>query len=143
MVLKTRSCAGLRAICLVESKLFHIMELCQKLKLFPVEYRRDPYWVYCSLPYLYTISMKIYDNVKWSYILDDSVLYVGGKTCDVIKKFNSDLEQIANWFAQNNLVADLKKTKTECVLYGTHQRTLGCNPTEVKVNQTNQTYTNV
>ena len=44
---------------------------------------------------------------------DDSVLYVGGKTCDVIEeKLNSDLDQIANWFVQNNLVVNLKKTKT-------------------------------
>ena len=52
-----------------------------------------------------------------------SVLFVAGKTCDVIEeKLNNELEHIANWFVQNNLVGNLKKTKTECVLYGTHQR---------------------
>ena len=68
---------------------------------------------------------------------DDSVLYVGDKTCDVIEeKLNNDLEQIANWFVQNNLVVNLKKTKTECVLYGTHQRTSGSKPMEIKINKT-------
>ena len=43
---------------------------------------------------------------------DDSVLYVGGKTCDIIEeKLNSDLEQIANWFDQNNLVVNLKSPR--------------------------------
>ena len=52
-----------------------------------------------------------------TFYADDSVLYVAGKTCDDIEeKLNSDLEKIANWFVQNNLVVNLKKTKTECVL---------------------------
>ena len=68
---------------------------------------------------------------------DDSVLYVAGKTCDCIEeKLNSDLEKIANWFVQNNLVVNLKKTTTECVLYGTHQKTSGSKPMEIKINQT-------
>ena len=75
---------------------------------------------------------------------DDSVLYVGSKTCDVIEeKLNSDLEQIANWFVQDNLVVNLKKTKTECFLYGTHQRTSGSKPMEVKINQTKITESDV
>ena len=92
-------------------------------------------------PLLFTILMNdIVKNLRQSEMTlyaDDSVLYVGGKTCDVIEEnLNSDLEQIANWFVQNNLVLNLKKTKTECVLYGTHQRTSGCKPLEVKINQT-------
>ena len=75
---------------------------------------------------------------------DDSVLYVGGKTCDIIEeKLNSDLEQIANWFDQNNLVINLKKSKTECVLYGTHQRTSGSKPMEVKINHSKITESDV
>ena len=55
---------------------------------------------------------------------DDSVLYVADKKCEEIeKKLNSDLEQIANWLIKNNLVVNLKKSKTHCVLCGTHQKT--------------------
>ena len=44
---------------------------------------------------------------------DDSILYFPGKTSDVMEeKLNSDLEQIANWFVQNILIINLKKTKT-------------------------------
>ena len=66
-----------------------------------------------------------------------SVLYVAGKNCDIIEeKLNSDLKQIAYWLQQNNLVINLKKTKTECVLYGTHQRTSKSKPMEIKINNT-------
>ena len=34
----------------------------------------------------------------------------------------SELEQIAHWLNENNLVIYLKKSKTECVLYGTHEK---------------------
>ena len=51
MVLKTRSFAGWRAICFIECKLYHMIEPCQKVKLFPVEYRKDSNWAYCFLPY--------------------------------------------------------------------------------------------
>ena len=72
-------------------------------------------------PLLFTLLMNDIDKnlrqCEMTLYADDSVLYVGSKTCGVIeKKLNSDQEQIANWFAQNNLVVNLKKTKTECVL---------------------------
>ena len=68
---------------------------------------------------------------------DDSVLYVAGKNCDITdEKLNSDLKQIAYWLQQNNLVINIKKTKTECVLYGTHQRTSKSKPMEIKINNT-------
>ena len=89
-------------------------------------------------PLLFTILVNDIDKnlrqCEMTLSTDDSVLHVGGKTCDVIEeKLNSDLEQIANWVVQNNLVVNLKKTKTECVLYGTHQKTSGCKPLEVKI----------
>ena len=41
------------------------------------------------------------------------------------------------------LVVNLTKTKTECVLYGTHQRTSRSKPMEVKINQTKITESDV
>ena len=99
-------------------------------------------------PLLFTLLINDIDKnlrkCEMTLYADDSVLYVGGKTCDVIEeKLNSDLEQIANWFVQNNLVVNRKKIKTECVLYGTHQRTSGFKPMEVKINQTKITESDV
>ena len=55
-----------------------------------------------------------------SLYADESFLYVAGKKCDVTeRKLNSDLKQIANWFQQNNLIINLKKTKTELDWYMT------------------------
>ena len=39
-----------------------------------------------------------------------------------------------SWLAKNNLVANLKRTKTECVLFGTRQRTSKSAPLEIKMN---------
>ena len=52
---------------------------------------------------------------------------------------SSELEQIASWFNNNNLVTNLKKSKTECVLYGTHQKMLGVSRFEVKLHGMNIT----
>ena len=92
-------------------------------------------------PLLFTLLMNDIDKnlreCEMTLYADDSVLNVGGKSCDVIEeKLKSDLEKIANWFDQNNLVVNLKKTETECVLYGTHRKTSRCKPMEVKINQT-------
>ena len=51
---------------------------------------------------------------------DDSVLYFPGKTSDVMEeKLNSDLEQIANWFVQNNLRKFKKYQNRVCPLWYT------------------------
>ena len=60
-------------------------------------------------PLLFTLLINDIDQnlrqSKMTLYTDDSVLYVAGKTCDVIEeKLNSDLEQIVNWFVQNNLI---------------------------------------
>jgi len=99
-------------------------------------------------PLLFTLLINDIDEnlrqCEMTLYADDSVLYVVGKICDVIEeKLNNDLEQIANWFVQNNLVVNLKKTKTECVLYGTHQRTSRSKPMKVKINQTKITESDV
>jgi hypothetical protein len=56
---------------------------------------------------------------------DDTVLYTSGKLCEWIEReLNDDLASIANyWLGENNLIVNLKKTKTECVLFDTHQKT--------------------
>ena len=54
---------------------------------------------------------------------DDTVIFTADKNCKVIEeRLNNDLNKIANWFSDNNLIINLKKGKTEYVLYGTAQR---------------------
>jgi hypothetical protein len=48
---------------------------------------------------------------------DDTVIYCANRTCERIEKhLNNDLGQISNWFVRNNLVINLKCSKTECFL---------------------------
>ena len=53
----------------------------------------------------------------------DTVIFTADKNCKVIEeRLNTDLNKITNWFSDNNLIMNLKKGKTEYVLYGTVQR---------------------
>ena len=54
--------------------------------------------------------------------VDDIIMFHVGRTCaDIENSLSSELEQIASWFNEKNLVINLKKSKMECVIYGTHQ----------------------
>jgi hypothetical protein len=71
---------------------------------------------------------------------DDTVLYTSGKLCEQIEReLNDDLASIANWLGENNLIVNLKKTKTECVLFGTHKKTSKAKSMEIKMNDVDVT----
>ena len=54
---------------------------------------------------------------------DDSVIYVGDKDVAVINsKLTKDMDAIVKWLDQNALIINLKKGKTESLLFGTSQR---------------------
>ena len=54
---------------------------------------------------------------------DDTVIYVADKDMNVIKtKLSNDMDSIADWFDENGLIINLKKGKTESLLFGTSQR---------------------
>ena len=54
---------------------------------------------------------------------DDTVIYVADKDLKAIKtKLSNDMESIADWFDENGLIINLKKGKTESLLFGTSQR---------------------
>ena len=54
---------------------------------------------------------------------DDTVLYLAGKHRQSIQdKLNEDMSFIANWFEENELIINLKKGKTESLLFGTAKR---------------------
>ena len=67
---------------------------------------------------------------------DDAVIYCADKSCENIQsQLKIDIGQTAEWLTVNNLVANLKRKKTECVLFGTHQRTSKSKPLQIKMNK--------
>lgn len=53
---------------------------------------------------------------------DDTVIFTAGKDLDIIqRRVNEDLDNMSYWFRDNELVLNLKKGKTECML-GTAKR---------------------
>ena len=54
---------------------------------------------------------------------DDTVIFTPDKNSkDVAEKLNDDLKNLSSFFAENNLVVNLKKSKTEFALFGSHQK---------------------
>ncbi len=81
--------------------------------------------------------LKHYEHIFYA---DDVVCYTSGKLCEKIEQgLNDDLDSVANWLGENNLILNLKKTKTECVLFGTHQKSY--TNTKIGVNSCNATDT--
>ena len=92
-------------------------------------------------PLLFVIFINdIVDYVIKSSIIkyaDDTVLYTPGKDIYIIEQnLSQDLERLAEWFTENEMILNLKKGKTECMLIGTAKR-LAAAPRslEVKYNQ--------
>ena len=55
---------------------------------------------------------------------DDTVIFTSGKSLKEIEEsLTSDFNHIANWMTEHELVINTKKGKTECMLFGTPQRT--------------------
>ena len=78
-------------------------------------------------PLLFTIVINdIAEQVKECQILlyaDDTVMFTSDKDSKRIEEtLNTEFNKVATWFTNNNLVLNLKKTKTEFVLFGTHQK---------------------
>ena len=56
--------------------------------------------------------------------VDDIVLYIVGKDIQSIQtKLSKDMDSLADWLRENELIINLKKGKTESLLFGTVQRT--------------------
>ena len=78
-------------------------------------------------PLLFTIFFNdITDVIEGARIVkyaDDTVIYVAVRDMTVIKtKLSKDMDSIADWFDENGYVVNLKKGKTESLLFGTSQR---------------------
>jgi len=79
-------------------------------------------------PLLFLISYdglgEVLRHCKLIMYADDTVIYTSDKSIATIKaNLTEDFERVANWLEQNQLIINLKKGKTECMLFGTPQRT--------------------
>ena len=78
-------------------------------------------------PLLFVVFINDLDIVlkKTNLILyaDDTVVYYSGKTSEeIIKILNDGIQELGKWFKKNDLVINMKRGKTEFVLYGTAKR---------------------
>ena len=92
-----------------------------------MECRREQSWdQYCSY---YTLTGRKKSHPFESYILfaDDTVLYVADPSFSTIEsKLNADLKNLYKYFTENELIINLKKNKTESMLFGTAKRLSSC-----------------
>lgn len=109
-------------------------------------YKSDVQHISCGVPQgsilgplLFNLLINDIDSVlkQCEIILyaDDTVVYIAEKSCQQIEQhLNDDINLIADWLVENSLIVNLKKTKTECVLFGTHQRTSKSKSMEIQMN---------
>jgi len=76
------------------------------------------------------------DHLQHSKVIkfaDDTVIYVADPSFEIVeKKLNEDLEALSKFFDENELIINLKKNKTESVLFGTSKK-LKSSPGELDI----------
>lgn len=89
-----------------------------------MEFLRDPYSVHLTLN-----SSNVLLNA------DDTVIYYANKSaCDVERVLNTEVGYIAKWFDKKNLILNLKKGKTEFVLYRSSKKLSTQADISIKIN---------
>jgi len=78
-------------------------------------------------PLLFLITFNDVSSViKYSNIItyaDDTAIYVSGKNRDEVQtKLQKDFLSVTKWLDSKDLVINMKKGKTECMLFGTAQK---------------------
>ena len=72
---------------------------------------------------LFNDVVDVIEHLSILKYADDTVLYVADKNIQSIKaKLSKDMDFLADWLKNNELVLNLKKGKTESLLFGTSQR---------------------
>ena len=77
-------------------------------------------------------------TVLQNYIIityaDDTVIFVSGSSLHEVEgKLNNDLQHLKAWFDENELLVNLKKGKTESMIFGTAKRLGKTEKKEMKV----------
>ena len=64
--------------------------------------------------------MDVLRNLHIIKYVDDTVLYIAGNNIEIIESLLLvDLNLLAHWFKKNELIFNLKKGKTEAMIFGT------------------------
>ena len=92
-------------------------------------------------PLLFSLLINDIDlQLKKSNIIlyaDDNVIFTSDKNSkEVAEKLNDDLKYLNDFFVENKMVVNLKKSKTEFVLFGSHQKLAKAD--EIEINMNNQ-----
>ena len=67
---------------------------------------------------------------------DDTVIYASHKSISEVEKaWTSDMANIAEWLQDNRLIINLKKGKTEAMLFGTAKRLHSINDLKFWMNE--------
>ena len=65
---------------------------------------------------------------------DDTVIFTSSKVLDAIQhNLSEDINSLASWFRDNELIINLKKGKTEVMLFGTAKRLSGFDGKELNL----------
>ena len=63
------------------------------------------------------------ETLAISNFADDTVVYVYGKTKDIVEsQLNEDLKNLSIYFKTNQLIINLNKGKTETMIFGTSHK---------------------
>ncbi len=101
--------------------------------------------VFCGVPQGSTIGPLLFimhfnaahtalQNSKILTYADDTVMFVSGSSLDEVEgKLNFDLKHLKAWFDENELLVNLKKGKTESMVFGTAKRLSKTERKEMKI----------
>ena len=66
---------------------------------------------------------RILKHAKVITYADDSVIFTSSSDFNIIENhLNGDVQSLVTWFCENELIMNLKKGKTEAMLFGTSKR---------------------
>ena len=96
------------------------------------------YCLLCLGPLLFLIHFNdVHKSLRYSKIItyaDDSVIFTSSKDLDAIQhNLSEDINSLASWFRDNELIINLKKGKTEVMLFGTAKRVSGFDGKELNL----------
>ena len=134
-------CSGLVIIYLTEIKLSAMKDLSQTQVKSSMVYLKDQLWVLCCFHLINDMYLLLNES-KIILYADDTVVYYAHKDSAVIQHIiNNEANKIHQWLRDNNLFINLKKGKTEFLLFGTPQRLKTCSKIDITINniQVNRT----
>ena len=82
----------------------------------------------------FNAAHTVLQNSKIITYANDTVIFVSGSSLDEVEgKLNNDLQNLKAWFDENELLVNLKKGKTESMIFGTAKRLGKAEEKEMKV----------